>query len=184
MNRTMFRCLFVGLAIIFFLSVGTEAAELGKADSGQSQMGVATQERTDGASRTGGWVRHRNREEMTLGIQESMAPRAFKLTASGGIDLASGVVLFGGNGTHLGLYRGNGFLDPTFAISGSLLAANGDALNFVASFSFGQMGEIAATFVFSGGTGRFEDAAGQASGPVVLNPDFSFVIDVSGYIIY
>ena len=112
------------------------------------------------------------------------APRAFKLSAAGGIDLATGVVMFRGVGTHVGLYRGNGFLDPSFAIFGAIRAANGDALNFAALFSMGPLGDIDATFIFSGGTGRFVDAAGQASGPVTLNPDFTFLIEVNGFINY
>ena len=185
MKRTMFRGLLVGFAITLLFGLGTNAVERGEVNSGLGQPGVATQQRTDGASRTGGWVDHKNREEMSLRTHEARGPRAFKLRAEGAINLATGVVMFRGVGTHVGLYRGNGFLDPAFNIFGSIRAANGDALDFTAGFSMGQMGEISATFIFSGGTGRFEDAVGQASGPVTLNPDFSFVIDrMNGFINY
>jgi len=182
--RTTFRILSVGFAITLLFSFGTHAVERGAPNPGLGQPDVASQPRTDGASRVGGWFDHNSREAMSLRTQERAAPRAFKLGAAGGIDLTTGMVMFRGVGTHVGLYRGSGFLDPTFAIFGSIRAANGDALDFTASFSMGQLGEISATFVFSGGTGRFEDAVGQASGPVTLNPDFTFLIDASGYINY
>ena len=44
--------------------------------------------------------------------------------------------------------------------------------------------EIQATFDIAGGTGRFADAQGTASGPVTLDPDFSFVVRAIGDIAY
>lgn len=116
--------------------------------------------------------------------EESAAPRPLKLKAAGGIDLTNGAVVFGGVATHLGLYTANGFLDlATFAIFGTIEAANGDTLYFTASFS-GPLSDLSATFSFAGGTGRFVDAVGTASGPVTLDPDFTFLIAVNGTLNY
>ena len=180
----MYRGLFVAFAITLFFGLGAVAGERGDTGFFSGQPGVAMEPQSDAASRAGNGVDRKNREEMIQRTYEAASPRAMKLSAAGGIDLNTGVVVFGGVGTHLGLYRAGGFLDPTFSIFGAIRAANGDALNFIAGFSMGPMGEIEATFFFSGGTGRFVDAVGQASGPVTLNPDFTFVIDVDGYLNY
>jgi hypothetical protein len=57
-------------------------------------------------------------------------------------------------------------------------------LNFTAAFTLGPLGELDATFSFAGGTGRFVDAVGMASGPVTLDPDFTFLIAVNGHLNY
>ena len=111
--------------------------------------------------------------------------RPFKLAAAGQIDLNTGSVLFGGVASHLGLYTASGFLNPAdFSILGTIEAANGDMLNFTAFFSIGPIGEIQATFHIAGGTGRFADAVGTASGPVALDADFSFLIRAVGDLDY
>lgn len=178
MNRTMQRRIVIGLAITLFFGLATGAMERGKSGS------TAIQLRVDGGTRPDG-VDLQDRRSTYLTAEESAAPRPFKLNAAGGIDLTTGVVLFGGVGSHLGLYTGNGFLDPaTFSIFGTIEAANGDILNFTAAFSFGPLGELEATFFISGGTGRFVDAVGLASGPVILDSDFTFVIRVNGNLNY
>ena len=118
---------------------------------------------------------------------EDNAPsaRPFKLNAAGQIDLATGAVQFGGVASHLGLYTANGFLNPAdFSILGTIEAANGDTLNFTAFFTIGPIGEIEAAFNVAGGTGRFAEAVGMASGPVILDADFSFVIRAVGELDY
>ena len=96
----------------------------------------------------------------------------------------TGQVLFGGVASHLGLYTGNGFFDlNNLAIFGTIEAANGDTLNFIAGFS-GLAPPIFATFTFSGGTGRFVDAVGTSSGPVTFNADFTFTVSTSGNLGY
>jgi hypothetical protein len=111
--------------------------------------------------------------------QEQKMPggRPFKLNAAGQIDLATFSIQFGGVASHLGLYTASGFLNPNdFSILGTIEAANGDTLDFTAFFEIGPLGEIEATFNVAGGTGRFADAVGTASGPVILEPDFTFLI--------
>jgi len=155
MNRIM-QSIFIGLAIILL--------------SGLTPTGATSdmQQKTETASR-----------------QESPVTRPFKLRAAGQIDLATGGIGFGGVASHLGLYSANGFLDPSdFSISGTIEAANGDQLDFVGSFTIGPLGEIEANFIFAGGTGRFEDAAGSATGPVMLDPDFTFLLTVIGDLDY
>ena len=110
--------------------------------------------------------------------------RPFKLRAAGQIDLSTGVILFGGVATHLGLYTANGFLLPDQTLFGTIEAADGDTLDFTAFFMPGPLGELQATFNFAGGTGRFADAVGTASGPVTLDPDFTFFILVVGDLDY
>ena len=110
--------------------------------------------------------------------------KPFKLRAAGQIDLDTGAIVFGGVATHLGLYTANGFLTPGFNIFGTIEAANRDTLDFTAVFSIGPLGEIQASFNFAGGTGRFADAVGTASGPVTLDPEFTFLITASGHLDY
>jgi len=111
--------------------------------------------------------------------------RPFKLGAAGQIDITTGSIEFGGVATHVGRYTASGFLNPAdFSIIGTLEAANGDTLDFVAAFAIGPIGEIEATFTVTGGTGRFAGASGTASGPVALDPDFSFLIRAIGELAY
>jgi hypothetical protein len=111
--------------------------------------------------------------------------RPFKINAAGQIDLNTGAIMFGGVASHLGLYTAHGFLNPAdFSILGTIEAANGDTLDFTAFFSIGPLGELEASFNIAGGTGRFADAVGGASGPVTLDPDFSFVIRATGSLAY
>lgn len=111
--------------------------------------------------------------------------RPFKLKGGGQIDLSTFSFDFGGTATHLGLYTSTGSIDPsTFQIQGTMTAANGDTLDWVAQFAQGPLGEIQATFTVTGGTGRFTGATGSASGPVALDPDFSFTLKLEGTLTY
>ncbi len=111
--------------------------------------------------------------------------RPFKLKGGGQIDLSTFAFDFGGQATHLGLFTATGQLDPqTFQIQGTITAADGDTLNFVAQFNLGPLGEIEAAFQITGGTGRFDGATGSASGPVNLDPDFMFTLNLEGTINY
>jgi len=154
MNRTMQR-IFVGLTIMLL-------------------VGLAT----------GGTREFQLRPPSTESGQSAPVARPFKLKAAGQIDLATGTIIFGGVATHLGLYEANGYLNADFSILGTIEAANGDLLHFTAFFSTGPMGEIQATFQFSGGTGRFAGAAGDSSGPVTLDPDFTFLLKSNGHLDY
>ena len=113
------------------------------------------------------------------------AARPFKLKAAGQIDLSTLSFEFSGVATHLGNYTASGTIDPsTLQLQGTLTAANGDSLNWVAQFQFGPLGEIEAALTITGGTGRFANASGVASGPVVLDPDFMFTFNLLGSIGY
>jgi len=128
-----------------------------------------------------------NLERIQPGESADRSPssRPFKINAAGQIDLNTGAIMFGGVASHLGLYTAHGFLNPAdFSILGSIEAANGDTLNFTAFFSIGPLGELEATFNIAGGTGRFATAVGTASGPVTLDPDFTFVIRATGTLGY
>ena len=154
MNRTTQR-IFVGLAIMLL-------------------FGLAT-----------GGTRDLQQMRTTESEQNRPAPRPFKLNAAGQIDLATGSIMFGGVATHLGLYTANGFLNPSdFTILGTIEAANGDTLDFTAFFSTGPLGELEATFNIAGGTGRFAEAVGTASGPVTVDADFAFLIRAVGELDY
>lgn len=182
MNRTTQRGILIGLAITLFFGLGMTAIE-GGSTSGAVQQGVDVQAKPLDDAPRGRGIDHRNMRILTT--RESAAPRPFKLNAAGGIDLTTGAVVFGGVGSHLGLYQANGFLDPaTFSIFGTIEAANGDTLNFTAAFAVGPTGELSATFFVAGGTGRFVDAVGLASGPVTLDSDLTFLISVKGNLNY
>ena len=132
-----------------------------------------------------GATRDLERSRTTESEQQRPAARPFKLSAAGQIDLTTGSVMFGGVATHLGLYTANGFLNPAdFSILGTIEAANGDTLDFTAFFSIGPLGQLEATFNIAGGTGRFAEAVGTASGPVTLDADFAFLIRAIGDLDY
>ena len=117
--------------------------------------------------------------------QESGVVRPFKLNGAGQINLVSGEFLFGGVASHLGRYTGSGIFLPDFSIFGSIEAANGDTLDFTAAFTPTPLGLLEATFNFAGGTGRFADAVGVATGPVTLDiTDFTFVFTAVGDLDY
>jgi len=125
------------------------------------------------------------RQRTTEPAQQSPVARPFKLKAAGQISLATGEIMFGGVATHLGLYTASGFFNPgDFSIFGTIVAANGDTLNFTAGFGIAPGGDIEATFEVTGGTGRFADAVGTATGPVALDPDFTFLIKANGDLDY
>ncbi len=118
--------------------------------------------------------------------------RRFKLKGAGQIDITTFSLEFSGKASPIGKYVGTGVFDPTTGgLSGVLTAAddqncaNGDSINWTAQFVFGPLGDIQATFDFSGGTGRFASATGTASGPVVLDTtDYMFTIALEGTITF
>ena len=118
--------------------------------------------------------------------------RPFKLKGAGQIDTTTFSLEFAGRARPIGKYVGTGQFDPTTGgLSGVLTTAgdrdcdDGDAINWTAQFVFGPLGDIQATFNFSGGTGRFANATGTASGPVVLDTtDYMFTISLEGTITF
>jgi len=111
--------------------------------------------------------------------------RPFKLKAGGAIDLSTFKISFPGTSTHLGHYSAARAHDPsTFQLQGTMTAADGDTLDWIAQFQFGPIGEIDALLTFTGGTGRFAGASGSASGLVALDADFMFTLNLEGTIAY
>ena len=120
--------------------------------------------------------------------------KKFKLKGGGQIDIATFTLEFSGKSSPLGKYNATGTVNPaTFEIQGTLtmgkddcadLFAKHDTVTWTAAFQQGPLGEINAVFTFTGGTGKFAGATGTASGPVVLDPDFMFTINLAGQITY
>ncbi len=184
MKRSASVRILVVSAIVLCVGAAAYATEQGGTVLQSSRQGIVGGERGGSVTRIAGTALDSKDRTFYLRSTESAAPRPFKLNAAGGIDLTTGVVQFGGIASQLGLYTGSGFFTPSGEIFGVITAANGDTLNFTAGFSVGPMGELEATFFVSGGTGRFVDAVGMASGPVTLEPDFTFLISVNGNLNY
>jgi hypothetical protein len=120
--------------------------------------------------------------------------KKFKLKGGGQIDITTFTLEFSGKSSPLGKYNATGTVNPaTFQIQGTFttgkddcadLAPKHDTVDWTATFQQGPLGEINAVFTFTGGTGKFSGATGTASGPVVLDPDFMFTINLEGQITY
>lgn len=94
-----------------------------------------------------------------------------------------------GTGTHLGRFDLYETLCPTatgFTVDGTLLAANGDELYFDVVGTFTATGFSSTGWVFVGGTGRFENATGQADETLFRDPvtDDIVATTVKGSITY
>ena len=100
-----------------------------------------------------------------------------------------------GTGTHLGRFHlyetlcvdDSGYPVIVFSVTGRLVAANGDELYFDAdgelNMSTGVMSSTG--WVFDGGTGRFENASGQADETLIRNPAGDLIgVTVAGTISY
>jgi len=128
---------------------------------------------------------------LAAGTPAHAGERPFRADLSGGLyyDGYSGSLgAIGFEATHLGkanFFGGVGSLDNSqiIYISGDFSAANGDRLFATSAVDFDMDTGIAiGTLTFTGGTGRFEDAAGSADVIFVLDPDlqsFYFLIDGS-----
>ncbi len=118
----------------------------------------------------------------------------FKLKGGGQIDITTFTLEFSGKSSPLGKYDATGAVDPaTFQIQGTFttgknacaeVAPKQDSVNWTATFQPGPLGDIQATFTFTGGTGEYDGATGSASGPVLLDADFMFTINLEGKITY
>ena len=113
--------------------------------------------------------------------QPNPSLRPFKLKGGGQIDLTTFTFSFAGQATYLGQFTATGQINPAIGeLGGTITAANGDTVNWSGIFQPGPLGEIEATLTFAGGTGRFEQLDGVASGPVALDMDFMFTLSLEG----
>ena len=107
----------------------------------------------------------------------------FKLKGGGQIDLATLEVTFAGQANYLGQFTATGLLDPALGeIAGTITAANGDTVYWTGFFQPGPDGGIEATLTMLRGTGRFAHFDGIVSGPVSLDEDFMFTLDLQGVV--
>ena len=97
--------------------------------------------------------------------------------------LMSGVAT--GQATHLGEYTRteNILLNPangTFTGDVTFTAANGDQLTADISGAFTSAATASGSYTFTGGTGRFANAAGTALFAIVLTDQVHFTVEFSG----
>lgn len=85
------------------------------------------------------------------------------------------IIDYVGNATHLGRFTRREWItfndDGTFQGSMTFVAADGDELDLVFSGFFVSPNDAVGTYTFTGGDGRFEDAAGTADF-YAYTPDF------------
>jgi hypothetical protein len=93
-----------------------------------------------------------------------------------------------GQATHLGQFRRDErvVLRADFSISGTLVftAANGDRLFATVSGGFNSPTTAVGTYVFTGGTGRFQNASGSARFALVTPDGIRFAVTFDGTITY
>ena len=116
----------------------------------------------------------------------------FKGSAEGAIVSASPdpagllvTVIADGNATHLGRFSREEvlLLNPgTGTIAGTIVftAANGDQLSGLVAGQFTSPTTVAGTYTFTGGTGRFENATGQADFSLVTADGIHFNAEFTG----
>jgi hypothetical protein len=94
-----------------------------------------------------------------------------------------------GQATHLGLFTGTEAVefdlgDGTIAGTRVFIAANGDRLYADVEGEFTSATTAAGTFTFTGGTGRFRNATGQANFEVVTTDGIHIALTFEGSIEY
>ena len=94
-------------------------------------------------------------------------------------------VLADGQATHLGRFSREEMLllDPsTGTVAGTIVftAANGDQLTGVVAGQFTSPTTVAGTYTFTGGTGRFENAAGEVDFSLATPDGMHFTVEFDG----
>jgi hypothetical protein len=94
-----------------------------------------------------------------------------------------------GETTHLGRFTGNetvvlDLADGTFAGTRVFVAANGDLLYADVEGAFTSATTAEGTFTFTGGTGRFQNASGEADFEVVTSDGINLALAFGGTIEY
>jgi hypothetical protein len=110
-------------------------------------------------------------------------PQQFKVKAGGQLDPSASSISFAGHAMHLGQFTAAGQFDPaTLTMSGIMDLGQGDSILWFGGFVYGAAGELTATLRVGDGTGRFANIDGTATGPVALDSDSMFTMDLEGLI--
>ena len=135
-------------------------------------------------------------------LPAAVAARPFGLSGSGNLTFTGGnpptgaTLTASGTATHLGRWTSDGVLsftphptDPTLILASgtqTFIAANGDELDvtFINAVLDTTTGIANGVFIFVGGTGRFEDASGNAPFVVMQDPSGPFEVTATGSIDY
>jgi hypothetical protein len=114
-------------------------------------------------------------DEMVTGVE--LVPDGIQLTADGA-----------GEATHLGRFTRHAVAvvhgDGTFMGTVTFIAANGDRLYADIDGAFTSATTIEGTYTFTGGTGRFEDASGDADFEAVTSDGIHIAVTFEGTIQY
>jgi hypothetical protein len=117
-------------------------------------------------------------ENSKMNVVKEKHPRPFKCTVTYNF-MIPGVGI--GKATHLGLIATESIFDGTIGIE-KIHASNGDELYMTWTWD---LADNIGTWQITGGTGRFEDAAGSGDWFGVFSPDSQFfTIQLTGDIIY
>jgi hypothetical protein len=114
------------------------------------------------------------------------APHAFDLKIKAGGQLDPGVsVAFAGQATHLGQFSATGQFNPsTLQMEGTVVVSEAETLHWYGEFGVGPLGEFEAVVRIAGGTGRYVQTSGLATGPVAMDADFMFTMDLEGTVFF
>jgi len=105
----------------------------------------------------------------------------FKLKAGGQIDFAAGTISLAGQSTHIGQFTYEGPFDAaTWTSSGLMADANGYFANVTITLAEQASGEYTVTMSFIGIRSRSVLLGGYGSGPLHMDQDFMFTMDVEG----
>ncbi len=114
------------------------------------------------------------------------AGHGFDLKIKAGGQLDPGVaVTFAGQATHLGQFSATGQFNPsTLQMEGTIIVSEADTLRWYGGFKYGPLGEVEAVVRIAGGTGRYVQTQGAAHGPVAMDEDFMFTMDLEGSVFF
>ena len=114
------------------------------------------------------------------------APHAFALKLKAGGQLDPGVsVNFAGQATHLGQFTASGEYDAAILYyRGTIVVSASDSLHCIVQFATGPGGDVQAVLGLNGGTGRYQDTQGQLVGPVSMDADSMFTMDLEGSVFF
>ncbi|MBZ5640146.1 MAG: hypothetical protein LAO51_15475 [Acidobacteriia bacterium] len=114
------------------------------------------------------------------------APHGFSLKVKAGGQLEPGVaVTFAGQATHLGQFSAAGQYDSSILqMVGTITVSETDTLHWYGGFETGPAGGLQAVIRFAGGTGRYVQIQGTVVGPVAMDADYMFTMDLEGTVFF